>query len=383
MAWLTGLKNALKKLSEPEEPQLEGWPVNGLTAFYGSPFPLQSAPIKKIGSAGIYLGIHEPLPIGQFFALKLQKEGDPASSSELQITIEAQLIRQDEGGALMEFVPPPGLDPTEWGALVRDIAAFSNPDQVLEVFRTLRAILFLGRLCQSGAAEALHLLGGHLDQDRTATFFKILRSAEEMLAADSATGSLRAHPKLVASLLANGSWARDELITQMWVGLFAASCTVDEPDDSNQIFADLLVQITPSEARILTHACERALSSESATGGFNYAPVVVSAEEIVKLTGIYDLSRDATDLAYLFNLGLIQNVVNLSSFGGFDTFDITPSRIGVELYRRCHGKRGKIDPQLVEETKEHLAVFFPPPIPSAFENSKPLAPDPPQQAEEK
>jgi hypothetical protein len=190
---------------------------------------------------------------------------------------------------------------------------------------------------------------------------------------------MRAHPKLVANLLRDGSWAPDELTTQLWVGLFVSSCSVDEPDDSNQILVDLLIEITPHQAMILTHACERALSSAPATGDFIPASVVLGPDEIVHLTGMHDLTRNATDLAYLFNLGLIQNLFDFTSYRDFDRFDITPSRLGLELYRHCRGQRGKIDPQLVASARECLAVFIPPPIPSVFENFTPLVPDSPQE----
>jgi hypothetical protein len=306
-------------------------------------------------------------------------DGNSALSSELEITIQAQVAHQDEFGLRLSFLLPPGLDAALWEVLIRGIATLANPDQVAQLFRTLRTVLFLCRLCPSGAEEAILLLDGHLDQDRTTTLFKIAFAAENLLVADPDVDRMRAHPKLVANLLRGGSWAPDELTTQLWVGLFVSSCSVDEPDDSNQIFVDLLIQITPRQAMILTHACERALSSAPASGDFIPASVVLGPDEIVHLTGMHDLSRNATELAYLFNLGLIKNVFDFTSYRDFDRFDITPSRLGLELHRHCHGQRGKIDPQLVADAREHLAVFLPPPIPSVFENFTPFVPDSSQE----
>jgi len=378
MAWLSKFKRELEEL-DAKVSQSDGWPVTGLTAFYGLDFPTTPAPIKYISSGGIYLDIQEPLPAGQIVTLRLQMDGNSALSSELEITIQAQVAHQDEFGLRLSFLLPPGLDAALWEVFIRSIALLTNHDQVVQVFRTLRTVLFLCRLCPSGAEEAILLLDGHLDQDRTTTLFKIAFAAENLLVADPDVDRMRAHPKLVANLLRGGSWAPDELTTQLWVGLFVSSCSVDEPDDSNQIFVDLLIQITPRQAMILTHACERALSSAPASGDFIPASVVLGPDEIVHLTGMHDLSRNATELAYLFNLGLIKNVFDFTSYRDFDRFDITPSRLGLELHRHCHGQRGKIDPQLVADAREHLAVFLPPPIPSVFENFTPFVPDSSQE----
>jgi hypothetical protein len=271
------------------------------------------------------------------------------------------------------------MDPDLCGALVRDIVSLTDPDQVAEVFRTLRTVLFLYRLCESQADEAILLLGGHLDTERTATLFKIAFAAENLLAAKPDSGRMRAHSKLVANILREGSWAPDDMTLKLWAGLLASSCSVDAPDDSNQIFVDLLVHITPTEARIFLRGCERALSSAPGPENSASGSIVLSPREIVQLTGVYDLSRNATDLAYLFNLGLIQNVFDFTSYHDIDSFDITPSSLGLELYKHCHSHCEKIDPHLVETAREHLAVFFPPPIPSAFENFTPLSPDSPPE----
>ncbi len=378
MSWLSKFKRTLEEL-DAKVPQPDGWPVAGLTAFYGLDFPTTRAPIKYISSSGIHLDIQDPLPVGQIVTLRLQMEGNPELSSELEILIQAQAAHQDEFGVRLSFLLPPGLDAVLWEVLVRSIAVLTDPDQVAQVFRTLRTVLFLCRLCPSGAEESILLLDGHLDKDRTTTLFKIAFAAENLLIADPDVDRMRAHPKLLANLLRDGSWALDELTTQLWVGLLISSCSLDEPDDCNQILADLLIQITPHQATIFTFACECVLNSEPEPDDFIPASVVVGPDEIVQLTGMHDLTRNATELAYLFNLGLIQNVFDFTSYRDFDRFDITPTRLGIELYCHCHGHRGKVDPQLVAAARECLAVFLPPPIPSVFENFTPFVPDPPQE----
>ena len=379
MPGLKGFRRTLQMLGAKMVTRADRWPVAGLTAHYGVEFPSTPATIKNISSSGIFLGVQERLPVGQLVTLELQMDGDPELSSELQISLQAKIVRQDEFGVGLMFVQLPGLDADLWEVLVRSAVVLTDRDQVVHVFSTLRTVLFLCRLCQSGAEEAILLLDGRLDQHRTATLFKIARAVENLLLADPDADRMRAHPALVASLLRDGSWASDELTTQLWVGLFVSSCSVDEPDDSNQILVDLLIQITPHQAIAFTHACERALSSAPASGDLTSVSVVLGPDEIKKLTGMVDLSRCATDLAYLYNLGLIRKLFDFTSYREIDTFDITPTRLGFELYSHCHGQRGKIDPQLAASAREHLAALIPAPLPSVWEYPAPPVPDSSQE----
>jgi len=71
---------------------------------------------------------------------------------------------------------------------------------------------------------------------------------------------------------------------------------------------------------------------------------------------------------------LIEKVFDFTSYHELVSFDVTPSSLGLELYKRCHGYRGKLDPHLVEVAQAHLANFIeqphlidvpgPPPPPS-------------------
>ncbi len=371
MPWLSDLKRALQRLGEPEEPEHERWPATGLTALYGVDCASTPARIKEISTSGIYLFTEERLRPGELITLILRKEGEPENSSELQLSVHARVASQGEDGIDLSFVLPLGMDLDLWGVLMRDLVVLTDPDQVAETFRTLRTILFLCRLCQSEAGKPILLLDGQLDADRTATLFKIALTAENLLASEPDGGRMRAHPTLVTNILREGSWAPDELTMQLWVGLLVSSCSVDAPDDSNQVLVDLLVQITSIEAKIFIYTCERILSSAPGSENSDSGSIVLGPKEMIELTGVHDLARNATDLAYLFNLGLIQKVFDFTSYHDMDSFDTTPSSLGLELYKHCHGRREKIEPHLVEVAKEHLAAFFPPPIPSAFDNQTP------------
>ena len=378
MIRLSNLKRALQRLAVPEQPRAERWPAKGLSAIYCVESASRPAAIKDISASGVYLLTDERFPADQAITLILRLDGELDKNSDLQISVPTRAAWQGEDGVALEFVLPPGMNPDLCGALMHDIVSLSDRDQVAEAFRTLRTVLFLYRLSESQAEEAILLLDGRLDTDRTATLYKIAFAAEDLLATKPDAIRMRAHPKLAANILREGSWAPDEVILKLWVGLLASSCSIDAPDDSNQIFADMLVHVTPTEARIFLHGCERALSSTATPENSASVPIVLSPREMVELTGVHDQSRNATDLAYLFNLGLIEKVFDFTSYRDIDSFDITPSSLGLELYKHCHGHSERIDPQLVAAAREHLAVFFPPPIPSAFKDVITLPPDTPQ-----
>jgi len=377
MSRLSNLRRALQRLGAPEQRQAERWPGTGLSALYGIESASKPAGIKNVGASGVYLLTDERFPADQTVSLILRMDGEQADDSELQLSVQTRAAWQGEDGVALEFVLPAGMNPDLCAAMVHDIVSLTDRDQVADVFRHLRTVLFLYRLCESQADEAILLLDGQLDARRTETLFKIAFDAEKLLAAKPDASRMRAHPKLVAEILRNGSWAADELTLKLWVGLLASSCSVDAPDDGNQIFADILVHITITEAKILLRACERSLSSTPELESPAPVPVILSPQEMIQVTGVHDHSRNATNLAYLFNLGLVEKLFDFTSYRDIESFDVTPSRLGRELYSHCHGSSEKMDPQLVADAREHLAVFFPPPIPSVFENFVPLAPNTP------
>ena len=374
MAWLSGLKRALHRPSEEERRRAERRPATGLAALYGTDSASTPAAIKEISTYGIYLLTDERPRVGDLMNLMLRKQGEPENNRELQISVRAEVVRHEVDGIGLGFVLPPGMDVDLWGVLIKQIVTLTGPDQVAEMFRSLRTFLFLCRLCPSDAGEAILLFNGQLDVDHTAAVFKIALTAEKLLAADPDVGSLRAHGKLVASILREGSWARDELTSDLWTGLLLSSCSVDAPDDSNQILVDMLVHLTTIEAKIFAAACERALGAAPAIENSAPASVVLTPEEIVHITGVHDLYRDATDLGYLFNLGLIQKSFDFSSYSHADTFDVTPSPLGLALYQHCRGRREKLEPHFIESAHSHLADFLPAPHPVNDNQPRPSEP---------
>ena len=291
--------------------------------------------IKQISRTGLYLLTEERWPVGEVISIKLQKEWPPVPPSELQIDIQVRVASHGEDGVGLGFVLPAGLDPGLWEQLVRNADIQTETEHISSIFRLVRTILFLCRLCSSEAQDAIHLLGGELDGSRTRSAVEIALRAEKLLCSEPDSDRKHAHPKIVTSILRDGSWSNDDLMQQLWAGLLFSSCTVEGTDESNHSFVELLVQVTTTQGRILVAGCRKARDLMSGVKGELLREVIITPEEMIQISGTYDLYRSATDVAYLFNSGLLEKVFDFTSYLPKNSFNITPSSLGLELFRLC------------------------------------------------
>lgn len=362
MSGLSKWMGVFQKLATPEQTRAERTAATGMAAEYGLDPNFTSAAIKDISATGIYLITEKRLRTNELVTLILREEGDPDKSSELRFSVQARVARQGEEGIGLSFVLPPGMDTDLWGVLVRNIVTLTETAQIADMFRFLRTILFLCRICPAGAEEAILLLGGQFGNEHMDSLVKIALSAEKLLASEPEGDRGRAHPKMVAIILREGSWASDEQILQLWAGLLVSSCSLDEPDETNQVFIDLLIHLVPEMARIFIYACEQALIAAEGAENSPVAPIVLTAEKLIDLTGLSDIARIVTNIALLVNLGLGQKVPDLTSYLEFEKLDIAPTRMGLELYKHCRGERGKPSDELVRMADVHVKDFIPQPV---------------------
>lgn len=328
------LKRRLHKLGYPERQRAERMPAAKLAAHCDTELSHVDAGVKDISSTGLYLVTEKRFSTGEVVHLTLQAQGAGVDHSELEITVEARVARLGQDGIGLTFVLPAGLDTNLWSVLVRNTVFLTQASEIAHMFRTLRTILFLCRLCQSGAEEAILLLGGHLDPARAECLFEIALGAEKLLATLHNGDKMRADPKLVAHILRESSWAHTSLQKQLWIGLFVNSCAVEGWDDSNMALADMLINITPAQAVIFVEGCTRSLESMRDTDITPPHRIVLSPREIAELTHMFDLTRIATDVAYLYNLGVLDRLYDFTSYVETENFDITPNSAGIDLFRR-------------------------------------------------
>lgn len=329
------LKRKLHKLGYPDQARAERLPAVQLAAHCDTELSHIDAGVKDISSTGLYLVTEKRFATGEVVHLSLHAQGAGEDHSELDIAVEARVARVGQDGVGLSFVLPAGLDTNLWTVLVRNTVVLTKASDITHMFRTLHTILFLCRLCQSGAEEAIMLIGGQLDSVRTECVFEIAFGAEKLLSSEYNADKMRADPKLVAHILREGSWAHSVQQKQLWIGLFVNSCKPEGWDDSNIAFGDMLVNITPAQATIFIEGCSRALESMRDTDTAAPHRIVLSPQQMIELTHMYDLTRVATDVAYLYNLSVIDRLFDFTSYVETENFDITPSSVGIELFRRC------------------------------------------------
>lgn len=293
--------------------------------------------IKTISATGLYLQTTERWPIGEVVSLSMQREGPAAASSGFQIDVRARVASYGEDGVGLGFVLPEGLHPGLWKHLIDNADIATETEDIQFIFRMVRAILFVYRLCPSRAKEPIHVLTGELDEARTKSMLEIALTAEKMLSEGPHAEKMHAHPHIVAGVLRDGSWEHDELTQRLWAGMLVSSCSEEGKDESNKEFVELLVQVSPAQAHILVEGCRRA--SEQTPGNHKASKwqIILTPEEMIQTTGMYDLYRNATDVNYLHHYGLVENTFDFTTYTPKKSFDITPTSLGMKLFEVCRG----------------------------------------------
>jgi PilZ domain len=339
-------KSWIRRLGYPEKPRAERRIPLGFVAWQANNPASNRSTVKDISSTGLYLHTKERWPVGELIPLAMEVEGWLEKGAGQQIAVQALVVRTDEDGVGLSFVLPAGLDPDLWEVLVKNSAVLTDPKDLAYSLKMMRTTLFLYRLCHAEANEAIQLLGGELDEPRTEIALEIALSAEKLLASETDADKMRAHPGIVAGIFKYGSWLNDDLTKQLWTGLLATCCHVDEVDESGSVFVDLLVNVRPIQGLILVTACNKAMDLMADSDDLPSARIIFTPEEMTRLTGMYELARIAVETAYLFNSGLIDKVFDFTSYLPTEKFDITPSRLGLELYKRCKAERIVAPPPL-------------------------------------
>jgi PilZ domain len=345
----------IKKLGYAEKPRAERRIPSGFAARLRNKSASKPATIRDISSTGLHILTEERWTVGELIPLIVQVERVSADPSEPRIEVDARVVRHCDDGIALSFVLPPGLDPNLWDVLLRNAVLLTQTHEILHTVRMLQTILFLCRLCQAQAHDAILLFGGELDHPRTEKAMWIAHRAEKLLASQPHPERMRAHPRLVASILKHGSWT-DDFTEHLWAGLLASSCKVEGADESNSVFVDLLINFTFHQSRIFVAGSIQALELMSGTEKVPSTRIVLTPEQMIRLTGMYDLSRLATAMSYLFTSGVLAKQFDLTSYMPMDTFDITPTRLGLDLFQLCQGLHLKSDISLDLSQSAHPSL---------------------------
>jgi hypothetical protein len=332
-------KSWIRRLGHPEKPRAERRTPLGLKAWQTNNPASQPTTIKDISSTGLYLLTAERWPVDELIPLTIEMESLSENRAEDRIRVQARVARHGEDGVGLAFVFPAGLDRDLWDVLLDNAITLTEPAALIYTLRLLRTTLFLCRLCHEQANEALQLFGGELDKPRAEIATEIALEAEKLLASEPGADNMRAHPQIVANILQYGSWAQDDLTRQLWTGLFVTSCQLNAGDESSHDFVDLLVSVTPTQGLILVTACRKAMELGIETGNLPSQQIIFTTQEMIQLTGICDLIRLGVEITRLFDAGLIEKAFVYTSYAPAESFDVTPSRLGLKLYERCKADR--------------------------------------------
>ncbi len=195
---------------------------------------------------------------------------------------------------------------------------------------------FLSRICLPAAEEFGLLLRDRLRVWRSANIAAIAKRAEECLNTSEDGDAVRAHPRLVANILEEGSWIEDPVVQDLWGGLLSSSCTDSGNDDSNLLFINLLSGLTKLQARILKYVCENARKRAASSGLIVADQMTLDLSTMVELTSETDIHRLDRELDHLRECGLIDGGFPLHSS---DRAMVGPTAIALHMYVRCEGSR--------------------------------------------
>ena len=197
---------------------------------------------------------------------------------------------------------------------------------------------FLGRICLPAAEEFGLMLRDRVSAWRAQNAAAIANKAERISTAKGTPVEYHALPRLVGSILAQGSWTDSDEVQDLWAGLLASSCDASGTDESNLMFVDLLTRLSVSQVRILRHAVSGANKTASGAGWLLADQFSVECNELLTIAGLADLQRLDRELDHLRSLGL------LDLHAGFNpqtTFaNVTPSALALHMVARANGHRG-------------------------------------------
>lgn len=209
---------------------------------------------------------------------------------------------------------------------------------------------FLSRICLPAAEEFGLLLRDKVAHLRAENTRKILEKSQVLYEKQHGQSGAKIHPRLLSSILNEGSWEDDMSVQSMWAGLLASSCTIDGQDQENLIFIRLLGNITPSQASILDYACKNCRIWVGESGLVHADEKNIPRKQLLELFRISDVNKLDVALDHLREVGLLSQDSGLSPTDDKNT--IEPSDMGLHFYARCQGHSGDLKDFYITEKGE-------------------------------
>ena len=339
---MKSFREFVHKVLDPQTARSERRPVPEYVAYHPSGAQPEFAHIKDISSTGVYLYTAERWLPGSQVQITFQKIGPPEQDSKRRVTLQARAVRWGEDGVGLAFTLPADINFDLWEEVLQSAADKASASDILPPFRMARTLEFLSHLCPEVSRELTALVRFGLGNMRVANAVQITLLADAILASEPEGIKMQANPLTVQRIVADGSWADEDWIQQLWAGLLAAACAVDKKDQLGLDLVDRFSQLAPVHARIFKSACERAEKIDSGQGNVSAKPLIVDVAELQQITSVQSLAKIEWDVFHIADLELLEPTVKSRSLLPADEINITPSSLGLKLFALCNGHRGSL-----------------------------------------
>jgi len=336
------LLKTLGDMLNPYQARDERRPAPEFVVYFPDGDTRKSAPIQDISSTGVYLLTDERWMPGTHVQLTLQRKSDFEEDPRRRVTLKSRVVRWGDSGVGLAFTLPPDINFDLWQEVLQNAADNTPVDDILPPFRMARALEFLWRLCPEAIQDANHLVRNGLGNMRVVNAVQIALDAEWRLAAEPNGYKMHANPFTMLRVIADGSWADEEWIQQLWAGLLVSSCALEAKDQLDPDLADRFSQLAPVHLRILKAACTKAEKIDSDDWQVVSKPLVFELKEIQQVSGLQSVARIEQDVFHLADLGLLEETVRSRSMLPAEEINVTPSTLGLRLYALCNGHRGML-----------------------------------------
>ncbi len=206
---------------------------------------------------------------------------------------------------------------------------------------------FLEAICLPAAKEIGVILRDKLRIWRLQNITPILQEARAMLEKRGSLDNIKCHPRIAVKIIEEGSLIEDPDLQRMWAGLFASSCTKDGTDETNLIFANILAQLSSSQARVIKLPFKGKYTRYQ-HDGLEYTDVGKERSELVNYTGLPNWGTLVRELEHLDSLGLVG--YSLRSNPQRTIIEIHYNEAALRLYARCQGYTGTLQQFLLSIT---------------------------------
>lgn len=201
---------------------------------------------------------------------------------------------------------------------------------------------FLNCVFKPGLEELGYLTKDKIRYWRLKNIIRTLEKAKGKMTFDGQSLQLTANARVGLSIMEGCSVVDNQVLQNMWAGLFVSSCTEDGYDDSNMNFVDLLKRMSSVEAKIIDYSCPHCMKILYPNKLIASQRLMVTYEKLVEITGVDDVYRLDHEMDHMRSMELLETGDTFTPGGGFSTIDnelsanITPSPMALNLYYKTH-----------------------------------------------